>query len=120
MYLRLNMKDKIAAWGGSMNIKCHGFHLSDELSYDWAAKEDAAKKLFGMPIEYRVGGQYKANKKNVINFGYKNDGMWQYHLAFMHKLDKNWKAGMQYSFMGARMGSTQGPHQIGFSLDYKL
>lgn len=104
MYAKCDLQKSVVVFGNTLNVKCHNVHMSDEISYDWSA--NAAKGMFGFPLNFLIGGVYKAGKGTKVKMAIKTAGNVETHMAVHHKIDKHWSGVVHQHFHTKRIGTT--------------
>jgi hypothetical protein len=88
-----------------------------EVTYDAA---DGAKGLYGTPLGVKTGAEYKLSD----NTHFRSSVWWNEHygagMKVEHKIDDHWTVASHQEFDSANLKAKQGPHNLGFRVQYKL
>ena len=119
VFNKVDFMKQVFALGHTYKLKKNKHHIdfTQQLSYDWGNNFSA---LFGAPLMWTWGGCMHMGKGNKLHFACEVGKNTQLHTKYMHKLDKNWHAGVRSSFYSDRIGTKRGFSDIGVNLKYVL
>jgi hypothetical protein len=88
-----------------------------EVTYDAA---DGAKGLKGLPIGVKLGADYKLSDATHLKTHVHAAEHWGTSIKVEHKVNDHWSVASHQEFSSADLKAKQGPHNLGFKVNYKL
>lgn len=88
-----------------------------EVTYDAA---DGAKGLRGLPIGVKAGAEYKLSDATHLKTHLHAAEHWGTSVKVEHKVDEHWSVATHQEFSSENLKAKQGPHSMGFKVNYKL
>lgn len=99
------------------NDWCHSY----KLTYSDSTFSGYLAKMSGLPLPVTVSAKHNWKVSGCTDFksSYTLDENLQVHNEVEHKIDGNWKLGLNQHYYTKRVG-TKDPVDVGFELSYKL
>lgn len=88
-----------------------------EATYDAA---EGAKGFYGLPIGFRAGAEYKYSPSTHMKSAFWLNEHYGTELKVEHKVDDHWSVSTHQEFCSSLLKAKQGPHNLGFKVNYKL
>lgn len=115
-FLRYDVQKHFVSVGHHHDHK-NGAQHAFEVTYDAA---DGAKGLYGTPLGAKSAASYKLSDHTHLKTALWWNANYGAEMKVEHKIDDHWTVGTHQEFDSSNLKAKQGPHNLGFKVNYKL